>query len=109
MRRELACNIGLCERRGRTQDQLDAIDSLGNVSCHQRELHVVPAVRVFYHDARARSAMRRYLRYIAPPEPDLMALQRKIARPRERTVAATKYRDAHGSSLLIRGGGKLPQ
>ena len=46
MRREQPRDIGLREGRGRAQDQLGAADGFGDVGRHQRQLHVVPAVRV---------------------------------------------------------------
>ena len=98
MRREPGRDIVLREGRGRAQDQFGTVDGFGNVGCHQRQLSVVPAVGVLDDNARARRAMLRYLCCIAPPEADLMALQREIARGRERAVAATEHRDLQGAS-----------
>ena len=80
MRRELPCDIVLREGRGRAQDQLDVVDGFGNVSRYQHQLHVVPAIGVRHDNPRARRAMLRHLARIAPPQPDVVALQRKIAR-----------------------------
>ena len=41
------------KRRGRAQDQLGVADGFGDVSRHQRQLNVVPAVGVLQDDARA--------------------------------------------------------
>ena len=49
------------------------------------------AVSVHEGDTGTRRAMRRDLRGVAPPQPYLMAGERKIARGRERTVAAAEY------------------
>ncbi len=73
MRREPACDVMLCKRRGGAHNQLGAADSLGNVRSHQRQLHVVPAIGVLEDDARARRAMLRYLGCIAPPQADVVA------------------------------------
>ena len=98
MRREPGRDIVLCEGRGRAQDQFSTIDDFGNIGCHQRQLSIVPAVGVLDDNVRARRAMLRYLCCIAPPEANLMALQREIARGRERAVAATEHRDLQGAS-----------
>ena len=98
MRREQARDIVLRKCRSRAQDQFSFADGVGNVRCHQRQLNVVPAVRVLQQDARARRAMRGHLPGIAPPQPDLMALQHEIACGRERAVAAAKHRDLHMAS-----------
>ena len=95
MRRELRRDVVLRESRGRAQDQFGAADGFGDIGRHQRELHVVAAVGILDDDARARGAMRGHRGGIAPPQPHLMALQRKIARRRERAVAAAEHRDLH--------------
>ena len=109
MRREQACDIALREGRRRAQDQLGAVDGFGNVSRHQRQLHVVPAIGVLEDNARAGCAMLRHLCRIAPPQADLVALQREIARGRERAVAAAQHRDLQGVSPSRAGLVELPQ
>jgi hypothetical protein len=42
-----------------------------------------------------------YLNRIAPPQSDIMALQRKIARGRERAVAAAEHRDLQDASPCV--------
>src|SRR5450755_3904855 len=98
MWRELPCDIVLREGRGRAQDQLDVADGFGNVSRHQGQLHVVPAISVRHDNPRARCAMLRHLARIAPPQVDVVALQCKIARGRKRAVAAAEHRDLQGAS-----------
>src|ERR1700737_2308403 len=98
MRRELPRDIVLRKSRGRAQDQLGIADGFGNVCRYQRQLRVVLAIGILDDDARARRAMLRYLSCIAPPQPDLMAVQRKIARGRKRAVAAAEHRDLQSAS-----------
>ena len=83
MRCDQSRDIGLREGRGRAQDQLGAADGFGDVGRDQRKLHVMAAVGVLDQNAGARRAMLRYLGRIAPPQPDVMALQGKIARGRK--------------------------
>ena len=85
----------LRESRGGTEDQFGIADSLGDIGRDQRKLRVMVAFGVFDDDARARGAMRGDRRGIAPPQPHVMALQRKIARRRERAIASAEHRDAH--------------
>ena len=55
--------------------------TVDNVGCHQRQLHIVPAVCVLDEDARARSAMFPDLRGIAPIDfPTLIASVEKTGR-----------------------------
>src|SRR5450432_2177022 len=98
MWRQQPCDIMLREGRGRAQHQLDAANSFGDVRGDQCQLHIVPAVGVLENDAGARRAMLVYQRRIAPPQPDLVALQREIARGRERAVAAAEHRDLQMAS-----------
>ncbi len=93
MRREQLPDIGLGEGRGGAQDQLDVAHGRGNVRCHQRQLHIVPAVAVLDDDAGACRAMLRDQIRITPPQPDVMTLQGKIAGSREGAIAAAEYRD----------------
>jgi hypothetical protein len=83
MRRELPCDIVLREGRGRAQDQLDVADCFGNVSRYQGQLYIVPAIGVRHDNPRARRTMFRHLGRIAPPQSDVVALQRKIAHGRK--------------------------
>src|SRR5712671_6488398 len=98
MRREQVSDIALREGRGRAQDQLGVADGFGNASRYQRQLHVVSAIGVLEDNARACRAMRRYLGRVAPPQADIVALERKITRGRERAVAAAKHRDLQDAS-----------
>ena len=98
MRRKLPRDIVLREGRGRAQDQLGVHDSLGDIRCHQRQLRGVSAASVLKRNAGARGAMRRYLSDVAPPQPDVVALQRKIACGCEGTIAAAKHRDLQDAS-----------
>src|SRR6266849_3326062 len=98
MRREQPRDIGLRKSRGRAQDQLSIADGFGDVGSHQRQLRVVLAVGVLEDNARACRAMLRYLNCIAPPQADLMALKRKIARGCERAIAAAEHRDLQEAS-----------
>src|SRR5438876_2681337 len=93
MRREQPRDIPLRKSRGRAQDQLSIADGFRDVRGHQRKLQVVTANGFLEDDARACRAMLVYLCGGAPPQPDLMALQRKIARGREGAVAAAEHRD----------------
>ena len=77
---------------------IGAADRFADVRRHQRQLDVVPAMRVLDEDARARRAMLRHLRRITSPQPDLVALQSEIACSREGTIAATEYRDLQGEA-----------
>ncbi len=45
--------------------------------------------------------MRRNRLAVAPPQPDLMAGQRKIAGRRERAISTTQHGNAHEGALLI--------
>src|ERR1700730_11241001 len=98
MRRKVACYIGLREGRRWAQDQFGVADGFGHVGRHQGQLHVVPAVRVLEDDSGARRAMLCDLCGIAPPQSDVMALQRKIARGRKRAIAAPEHRDLQMAS-----------
>src|SRR6266404_8697627 len=98
MRRQQSCDILLRKGRGRAQDQFSIPDGFGDVCGHQRKLHVVAAIGVLEDNARARGPMLRYLSCIAPPQVDVMALQRKIARGCEGAVATAKHRDLQVAS-----------
>ena len=98
MRRKLVGDVRLRERGCGAQDQFHATDSFGHIGCDQRELHIVLAVRILEHDARARLAMRRDHLGITPPQPDIMALKCEIAGGRERAIAAAEHRDPHNVS-----------
>src|SRR5512132_4112993 len=93
MRREQSRYILLCEGGDRAQDQFSILDGFGDVCCHQRKLYVVTAIGILEHNARARGPMLGDLSCIAPPQPDVMALQRKIACGCKRAVAAAQHRD----------------
>ena len=97
MRRKLLGNIDLRECRGRTEDQLCAVDGLGDISRDQRELHVVPAVDVLDQNARARRLMRGDLVSIAPPQAHLVPHKREISRGRKRAVSPAQHRDLHAT------------
>ena len=101
MWRELTSDIVLRESRGRAQDQLGSAHSLGNVCRYQRQLRGVPAVGVLDDNARARRAMLGYLNRIAPPQADIVSLQRKIARRRKRAIAAAEHHDLQDASPCV--------
>src|SRR5258705_573776 len=103
MRREQPCDVLLRKGRGRAQDQFSIPDGFGDFCGHQRKLQIVMAIGVLEDNARAHGPMRRYLSRIAPPQADVMALQRKIARGCEGTVAAAKHRDLQLASPCARG------
>src|ERR1700738_1612886 len=98
MRYELLGDIRLRECGGRAEDQFGAVDGVGDIRCHPRQLNFVSSVRIFQHDPRTRRAMRLGHLWIAPPKPDIVALKREIARGREGTVATTQHRDPHKTS-----------
>ena len=54
-------------------------------------------------DARARRAMLLDLCRIAPPQPDLVALQGKIARGRKRAIAAADIHNFSALRKIVRG------
>ena len=101
MRRELGDDIVLGESRGGTEDQFGITDRLGNIGRDQRKLHVMAAFRILDDYARTRRTMRGHRTSIAPPQPHVMALQRKIARRRKRAIAAAEHRDLHFSCLFL--------
>src|SRR6266576_6162963 len=104
MRREQRCDILLRKGRGRAQNQFGIPDGFGDVCGHLRQLHVVTAIGVLEHNARAHGPMRRYLSRIASPQADVMALQRKIACGCEGAVAAAEHRDLQWVSPCARVG-----
>ncbi len=83
MRREPGCDVSLGKGRGRAQDQIGITRGFSHIRRHQRQPDLVAAVDVLEKDARAGLAMRFCLRLVTPPEPDLVACKRKIARGRE--------------------------
>src|SRR5258705_873227 len=104
MRREQPCDVLLRKGRGGAQDQFSIPDGSGDFCGHQRKLQIVMAIGVLEDNARARGPMRRYLSRIAPPQADVMALQRKIARGCEGAVAAAEHRDLQWASPCARVG-----
>src|SRR6476620_324483 len=98
MRREQPRDILLRKSRSRTQNQLSIADGFGDICRHQRQLHLVPAVRILEDNARATRAMLRYLSRIAPPQADVVTLKRKIAGGCEGAVAAAEHRDLQEAS-----------
>ncbi len=97
-------------RPGRAQDQFGVADGFGDVRCHQRQLHLVPAIGVLDDDAGAGRAMRRDLRQIAPPQPDVVALQaQNRPRPRRSRCRRRAPRSSRRLSLRWRRRVKLPQ
>src|SRR5260370_36299808 len=98
MRREQPRDILLRKGRGRAQDQFSIPDGFGDICGHQSQLHVVTAVGVLEDNAQIHGPMRRYLGRTAPPQPDAMALQCKIARGCEGAIAAAKHRDLQWTS-----------
>ena len=100
MRREQPRDIGLRKRRRRAQDQLGAADGFGDVDVTSASCTSWRPLMSLTQDAGARRAMLRHLRRVAPPQPDVMALQGKIARGREGAIAAAEYRDLQTCFLL---------
>ena len=95
LRRDQPGDIGLREGRGGADDQFCIADGICDVRRDHRQLHLVTAVDVLHDNARARRPL--FATYVvAPPQPDVMALQGKISRGRERAVAAAEYCDTHG-------------
>jgi hypothetical protein len=64
---------------------------------NQRRLYFMAAAEVLDDDEAAGCAVRRRGPVVAPPQPNVMAGQRKIAGRRERAVSTTEYGDAHES------------
>src|ERR1700739_4362457 len=91
MRCELCCNIGLREGGCGTQDQFNVAHRFSDVRRHQRQLRVVLTARILQQDFRAGRTLRRNHFGVAPPEPDVVALKRKITRGGERAVAAAQH------------------
>jgi len=98
MRRQRAGDIGLREGGGGAEDQIGAAHGLGDVRRDQREPGVMPAARILHGDAGTFGALLRHGLRVAPPQPDLVALQREVARRREGAVAAAEYGDDHDMS-----------
>ena len=71
-------DVGLREGWRRAQDQFGA-GTASAMSVVTSQVHIVLATHSF-KDARARGAMLRDLCRVAPPQADLVALQRKIPR-----------------------------
>jgi hypothetical protein len=100
MRREQRGDVMLREGGRGTEDQVGIANRFADIGRDQRKLRLMAAFGILDHDARTSGPMRRHRCSIAPPQPHLMALQRKIARRRKRTIAAAEHRDAHGNPHL---------
>src|SRR5258706_210860 len=74
--------------------------ALGDVVRHDRGFRFVTPLEILYQDRAAGGAMRRDRLRVTPPETDLVAGEREIARRRERSVAAAEHRDAHQRASL---------
>ena len=103
-----ALAMSACAVAGRRRDnQLSPAHRLADVVRDERSLCLVAAGEVLDLDHAARGAMGCHRCLIAPPQPHLMAGERKIARRGKRAVATPENGNPHQLSLSVTMRGRV--